>query len=205
MKVIAYTRLSKGEQGALGLAAQRNAIERECERRGWLPDVRVEIMSGARAENRPVLQSSLRELERGDVLVVARLDRLSRSVVDAGKLLDTARRRGFNIVALDFGLDLSTPQGELVANVLMAVAQWERRMIGERISAALAVKRSRGWTPHRCKRRIPTAVRMRINLMAANGMSQRQIAEQLNAEGVQALGSRWHRGTVIRVLAQEAA
>ena len=48
--------------------------------------------------------------------MVAKLDRLSRSVVDAGKLLAEAQRRGFNIIVLDFGLDLSTPQGELVAN-----------------------------------------------------------------------------------------
>jgi DNA invertase Pin-like site-specific DNA recombinase len=59
-------------------------------------------------------------------VVVAKLDRLSRSVVDAGRLLDEARKRGFNIVALDLGLDLSTPTSELVANVLAAVAQWER-------------------------------------------------------------------------------
>ena len=48
--------------------------------------------------------------------------------MDAGRLLDEARKRGFNIVALDLGLDLSTPTGELVANVLAAVAQWERSM-----------------------------------------------------------------------------
>ncbi len=91
-------------------------IEQECARRGWVPEVRVEIMSGAHAANRTVLQHALRELKRGDALVVAKLDRLSRSVVDAGKLLAEAQRRGFNIIVLDFGLDLSTPQGELVAN-----------------------------------------------------------------------------------------
>jgi DNA invertase Pin-like site-specific DNA recombinase len=55
-------------------------------------------------------------------VVVAKLDRLSRSVVDAGRLLEDARKGGFNIVALDLGLDPSTPTGELVANVLAAVA-----------------------------------------------------------------------------------
>jgi DNA invertase Pin-like site-specific DNA recombinase len=43
---------------------------------------------------------------------------------------------------LDLGLDLSTPQGELVANVIAPVAQWERRIIGERTREALAVKKS---------------------------------------------------------------
>jgi DNA invertase Pin-like site-specific DNA recombinase len=75
-----------------------------------------------------VLREVLGALRRGEAeaVVVAKLDRLSRSVVDAGRLLDEARKRGFNIVDLDLGLDLSTPTSELVANVLAAVAQWER-------------------------------------------------------------------------------
>ena len=100
------------------------------------------MKSGARADNRPVLADVTRALRAGeaDAVVVAKLDRLSRSVVDAGRLLEQARKGGFNIVALDLGLDLSTPTGELVANVLAAVAQWERRMIGVRTSEALQVK-----------------------------------------------------------------
>ena len=136
MKVIGYARLSKGEGGDLGLEAQRRAILAEVERRGWqlVGQVRVEIKSGAKAANRPVLQEVLAALRRreADAVVVAKLDRLSRSVVDAGKLLDEARPHGFNIIALDFGLDLSTPQGELVANMLMAVAQWDRPLPSDR-------------------------------------------------------------------------
>jgi hypothetical protein len=78
MKVIAYTRLSKGERRALGLEAQRTVIEAECERRGWQLDLRVEIQSAARAANRAVLQQALRELERGDALMVAKLDVIAR-------------------------------------------------------------------------------------------------------------------------------
>ena len=109
---------------------------------------------------------------------MAKLDRLSRSVVDAGRLLEEARKRGFNIVALDLGLDLSTPTGELVANVLAAVAQWERRMIGLRTSEALQVKIAGGWTSPSWKARVPRAVRRRIVEMAAAGMSQRAIADR---------------------------
>ena len=104
-----------------------------------------------------------------DAVVVAKLDRLSRSVVDAGRLLEEARKRGFNIVALDLGLDLSTPTGELVANVLAAVAQWERRMIGQRTSEALQVKIAGGWTSPSWEARVPRAVRRRIVEMAAGG------------------------------------
>jgi DNA invertase Pin-like site-specific DNA recombinase len=75
---------------------------------------------------------------------VAKLDRLGRSIVDFARLLEAARKKGFNIAALDLGPDLSTPQGELVANVIASVAQWERRMVGQRTREALAVRRAQG-------------------------------------------------------------
>jgi len=204
MKVIAYTRLSKGERGALGLEAQRALIAHECERRRWQPDVRVEIQSAARAANRAVLQGCLRELERGDALVVAKLDRLARSVGDFCELAKRAEREGWALVVLDPALDMTTPMGMAFAQMLAVFAELERKMIGQRISAALKVKMDAGWQPHRCPPKIPAAVRRRIARMHREGLSQRQIADTLNAEGVQAQGSRWHRGTVIRVLAQEA-
>jgi DNA invertase Pin-like site-specific DNA recombinase len=128
---IGYVRVSTGEQGesGLGLKAQEAAIRAACEMRGWeLVALGEEMKSGARADNRPVLAAVIRALRAGeaDAVVVAKLDRLSGSVVDAGRLLEDARKGAFNIVALDLGLDLSTPTGELVANVLAAVAQWER-------------------------------------------------------------------------------
>ena len=208
-RAIGYVRVSTGEQGesGLGLKAQMAAIRAACALRGWeLVAVREEVKSGARADNRPVLREVLAALRRreADAVVVAKLDRLSRSVVDAGRLLEEARKGGFNIVALDLGLDLSTPTGELVANVLAAVAQWERRMIGQRTSEALQVKIAGGWTSPSWKARVPRAVRRRIVEMAEAGLSQRAIANRLNADGVPAVGGSWHRGTVIRVLRQAA-
>jgi DNA invertase Pin-like site-specific DNA recombinase len=201
--------VSTGEQGesGLGLKAQVAVIRSACEQRGWeLVGIREEVKSGARADNRPVLADVIRALRSGeaDAVVVAKLDRLSRSVVDAGRLLEAARKGGFNIVALDLGLDLSTPTGQLVANVLAAVAQWERRMIGVRTSEALQVKIAGGWTSPSWKVRAPPAVCRRIAKMAEAGLSQREIADRLNAEGGPAVGGRWHRGTVIRVLRQAA-
>lgn len=209
-RAIGYVRVSTSEQGesGLGLKAQTAAIQAACEQRGWeLVEVREEVKSGKRADNRPVLRDVLAALRRGEAeaVVVAKLDRLSRSVVDAGRLLEEARKRGFNIVALDLGLDLSTPTGELVANVLAAVAQWERRMIGQRTSEALQVKIAAGWKSPAWEARVPRATRRRIVKMAEAGMSQRAITDRLNADGVLAVGRRWHRGTVIRVLRQAAA
>lgn len=210
IRAVAYVRVSTGEQGesGLGLKAQTAAIQVACEQRGWeLVEVREEVKSGARADNRPVLAEVIGALRAGeaDAVVVSKLDRLSRSVVDAGRLLEQARKGGFNIVALDLGLDLSTPTGELVANVLAAVAQWERRMIGVRTSEALQVKIRGGWSSPSWEERVPATVRGRILAMAKAGLSQRAIANKLNADGVPAIGECWHRGTVIRVLLQAAA
>ncbi len=106
-RVIGYVRVSTEEQGSsgAGLDAQRAAIRAECERRGWaLVRVEEDVLS-ARTMNRPGLRSALESCRSGEVdgVVVAKLDRLSRSIVDFGNLLEEARRRGFNVVALDLG------------------------------------------------------------------------------------------------------
>jgi DNA invertase Pin-like site-specific DNA recombinase len=90
------------------------------------------------------------------------------------------------------------------AQMLAVFAELERKMIGQRISAALKVKMDAGWQPHRCEPRISRATRLRIVEMHQAGISQRRIAETLNTDGIEALGERWHRGSIIRVLAQEA-
>src|SRR5262245_24400317 len=146
--VVGYLRVSTEEQGSAGagLEAQRQAVEAECARRGWvLVRVEEDVLSG-KSMRRPGLQAALDLCRSGEVsgIVVAKLDRLSRSIVDFGHLLEEARRKSFNVVALDLGLDLSTPQGELVANVIASVAQWERRIIGQRTKEALAVKKAQG-------------------------------------------------------------
>ncbi len=171
-RVIGYVRVSTEEQGSsgAGLDAQRAAIGAECEHRGWaLVRVEEDVLS-ARTMNRPGLRSALESCRSGEVdgIVVARLDRLSRSIVDFGNLLEEARRRGFNVVALDLGLDLSTPQGELVGNVIASVAQWERRIIGQRTKEALAVKKAQGVKIGR-PATLPAGVERRIRRLRARG------------------------------------
>ena len=111
MRVIGYVRVSTEEQGrsGLGLEAQAAAIRTACEQRVWeLVAIERDVASGGSRKKRPGLDNALAACRSRQVagIVVAKLDRLSRSVVDAGGLLEEARKRGFNIVALDFGLDL---------------------------------------------------------------------------------------------------
>lgn len=189
VKAVGYLRVSTAEQAesGAGLDAQKATIESDAARRSW-ELVAVEVDAGASAKTlngRPALDAALRAVESGaaDVLVVAKLDRLSRSVADFAALLDRAQREGWGLVALDLGVDTTTPAGELVANVMAAVAQWERRTIGMRTKESLAAKKAAGVRLGRPPV-LPQEVVMRVEHCRSEGMKLREIAADLNTAGV---------------------
>jgi len=160
-----YLRVStsaQSESGA-GLSDQRRAIQIECERRGWiLSHVWADdAASGRSIDRRPQLQEALDALDAGQasVLVTAKLDRLSRSVLDFASSMARAEREGWAIVVLDVAVDTSTPSGEMMAHVVASFAQYERRLISDRTKRALAVKRAEGVQLGR-PRSIPDDVRI---------------------------------------------
>ncbi|MEQ8791771.1 MAG: recombinase family protein [Pirellulaceae bacterium] len=77
-------------------------------------------------------------------VVVWRLDRLGRTVSGLASLFDELQQRKINLVSLKDGVDLSTPAGRLMANVLASVAQYETELRGERVAAGQAVARANG-------------------------------------------------------------
>lgn len=77
-------------------------------------------------------------------VVVWRLDRLGRTASGLTQLFDDLRERKVNLVSLKDGLDLSTPAGRLMANVLASVAQYETEVRGERVAAGQAIARANG-------------------------------------------------------------
>jgi len=201
--VIGYVRVSTDEQAqsGAGLAAQRSTIEAECERRGWrLENVYEDAgVSGKSTTGRPALAEALGALESGSVgaLVVAKLDRLTRSVQDAAALLERAHRGGWALVALDLGVDTTTPAGEAMANVMATFAQLERRLIGQRTREALAAKRAQGVRLGR-PRSLPDEVVSRIVILHDQGESWSAIARALDADAVPTAqgGARWYPATV---------
>ncbi len=206
MKVVGYLRVSTREQD-YGIEVQRSAIQMEAVRRGWEIEWIIDQGETGKNAQRPGLAQALAILEAGeaDALVVSKLDRLSRSVVAFGAILRRAtqpsrRRRAWGLVALDVGIDMTTPTGRLVAHILIAVAEWEGDTISERTKAALAVtKRERGVVPGAASR-VPPRVAARINHARRRGQSFRAIAERLNAAGVpSARGGVWHASTVQHV------
>ena len=200
--IIGYVRCSTEEQAisGLGLAAQESAIRAEAEARG-LPVLALQKDAGASGKNlsRPGLKAALSALEAGTgtVLMVARLDRLSRSVHDITGLMDEGEKKGWGVVALDAPVDSTTPAGAAMAHILAVFAQLERRLIGERTKAALAVKKAQGVRLGRPPT-LPDDVVGRIMAAKESGATWSAIARDLNREGIPTAhgGRRWYPSTI---------
>jgi len=204
--VIGYLRVSTDEQAesGLGLADQRAVIEAEAGRRGW-SGVDWVVDDGYSAKNlsRPGITEALERLRSGEasVLVVSKLDRLSRSLLDFATLMDQAKREGWQLVVLDLAIDTTTPAGELMANVMASFAQYERKLIGARTSAALRQLKAQGKRLGR-PRTMPSAVTKRVVSMRTKGMTLQGIADTLNKENVPTArgGATWYPSTVAAAL-----
>ncbi|TYB94063.1 resolvase [Micromonospora sp. WP24] len=208
--VVAYLRVSTDEQAesGAGLMAQRTTIEAEADRRGWIIVAWKEDKgaSGKSLGGRPALAEALELVEshQATTLVVAKLDRLSRSLVDFAGVMDRARAKRWNLIALDLGIDLTTPAGEFLASVMASAAQWERRIIGQRTREGLAAKKAAGVRLGRPVA-LPDEVRSRIRDEASNGASLAAIARGLNAGAVPTAqgGKKWYPSTVKAVLSSQ--
>jgi DNA invertase Pin-like site-specific DNA recombinase len=204
MQIVGYARVSTAEQGLsrAGIEAQRAVITAEAERRGW-EVVWIEDVASGRDLARPGAECALRMLRRKEAgaLVVAKLDRWSRSLPDFAATMQRAKRERWAFVALDLGVDTTTATGRLVANVMASVADWEREMIGQRTAEALAVKKSQGVRLGR-PRTMSRKVTQRVLELRAQGLSLAGVAAALNDEGVptQRGGQRWYGSTVQGVL-----
>jgi DNA invertase Pin-like site-specific DNA recombinase len=214
-RVIAYLRVSTAEQGesGAGLAAQRAAILAEAQRRGWREaDIEwIQDIASGKDRKRPGLKLALDALEHAEAstLVVAKMDRLSRSLLDFTSIMAEAQKQGWTLLALDSPADTSTAAGEAMANVMMTFSQLERRLIGERTKAALAARKAEGVKlggarPGGGRRSgIPSEIRTRIHRERETGRSLGAIAKALNDDGVPTAqgGARWHKSTV-RLIAE---
>lgn len=205
-KAILYMRVSTEEQAVsgLGLADQRATLAGEVARRGWT-DVEYVSDDGYSAKSlaRPGITDALERLRTGKagILVVSKLDRLSRSLLDFAGLMATAEREGWRIVVLDMNIDTTTPSGALVAHVMASFAEYERRIIGARTSAALQQLKAQGVRLGR-PRVMAEQLTARIVSERAQGKTLAAIAEGLNTEGVPTSrgGAKWYPSTVKAVL-----
>ena len=148
LRAVGYIRVSTQEQAQEGfsLDVQEARIVAYCEAKDWqlLRVYRDEGVSGKNLD-RPGVQSMLRDLKANgvDVVVILKLDRLTRNIRDLGAMIEDLFD-GVALASVAEGFDSSTAAGEMVMNLLGTVAQWERKVIGERTKAALDHKATLG-------------------------------------------------------------
>ncbi|HEY2476370.1 MAG TPA: recombinase family protein [Candidatus Cybelea sp.] len=166
-RVVSYIRVSTARQGAsgLGIEAQRVDVAAFCERNGYKHlEEFLEIESGRRSD-RPILRQALERAEAARaVLVIARLDRLSRNVAFIANLLESE---------VEFKACDIPSANRLTLHVLAAVAEEEARAISTRTKAALAAAKARGVLLGAANPKI------RIALLAANSLPKARLAARV--------------------------
>ena len=149
MKAVGYVRVSTDIQAERGVSldVQAEKIRAMAVVQGAeLGDLIVDGGESAKSLNRPGMARLLALVDSGEVqaVIVAKLDRLTRSVKDLCTLLERFERRGVALVSVAESLDTGSAAGRLVLNIMTAVSQWEREAIGERTRDAMSHKRSNG-------------------------------------------------------------
>ena len=133
--IIGYARISTAEQS---LDGQTDALDAAGAER-----VFADVVSGS-VRDRPQLGEMLRHLRAGDVVVVTKYDRLTRSLKDLLDIVAAIEGRGAGFRSLAEDIDTTTPAGRLVFHVFASIAQFERERIAERTREGLAAARKRG-------------------------------------------------------------
>ena len=197
--VIGYVTVS-AEPGSDLADASLVAIEAACERSGWKLLEVVRDRENGRILERPGLHYALERIANGKAraLVVGELHRLSRSIVDLGALMAWFRDSQATLLALDLGIDTSTPEGYHVATTLIALSDWEHERIANRTRSGLADVRAHGHPTGRPAVSDRPELLQRIWAMRAANMTLQAIANQLNDEQIPTLrgGSKWRPSSI---------
>lgn len=149
-KTIAYLRVSTDKQADKGVSLEAQQDKARAYASLYdleLVELIVDAGESAKTLDRPGLQRALAMLKAGqaDALLVVKLDRLTRSVVDLGKLIETYFAPGkAALLSVGEQIDTRSAAGRLVLNILASVSQWERETIGERTSVAMKHKQANG-------------------------------------------------------------
>lgn len=204
-KTVAYLRVSTNKQADKGLSldVQREKVQVYASLYDLeLVDIIVDAGESAKTLNRTGLQTALTMLENGkaQALLVVKLDRLTRSVADLGRVIETYFTPGkAALMSVSEQIDTRTAGGRLVLNILASVSQWERETLAERTSDAMRYKKTLGeftggeppygysvsdkmLVPNDAEQEV---IRQAKELRAA-GLSLDKVAKELDKRGIQA-------------------
>jgi DNA invertase Pin-like site-specific DNA recombinase len=230
VRVIVYLRVSTDEQAesGLGLEAQIAACRSFAARMGWEIVLIVEdsMSGGLKLEKRTILLDAIAALAKGDVLLVAKRDRLSRGDIMTTAMIEAAvgRRKARIVSAAGEGTEADDPANVLMRRMIDAFAEYERLIIKARTRAALAAKRARGERtgqvpygrrltgdgPPAKRSGLPTGLESvpteaealdLVNELRGDGATLRAIAAELNRREIPTKSGRaWHFGTIRRIV-----
>lgn len=220
MKTIGYVRVSTDKQADRGVSLEAQAEKIRAMavvHNAELLEIIVDGGESAKSLNRPGMARLLTLVDAGEVqtVIIAKLDRLTRSVKDVCTLLERFTRRGVALVSVAESLDTGSAAGRLVLNIMTAVSQWEREAIGERTRDAMSHKRTNGERvgniqfgyrlgpdgKHVEPAPYEQAVLVEIRNMRQNGHTMRGIATELNDRALRTRrGSAWRLEHVARIL-----
>jgi DNA invertase Pin-like site-specific DNA recombinase len=185
--LIGYARVSKSDD-------QDTRLQTQALRQAEDSKVFQDKASGGRWD-RPELQRMLEQLRKGDVVVVWKLDRLSRSLRDLILIMDKIAQTGGGFRSLTEAVDTTSPAGRMVMQILGCFAEFERSMVRERTRAGLAAARTQGRLGGRRPKLKPDQV-AEVRKMVLSG--RKSAADAARLFGV-------HPSTISRVLADTAA
>ncbi len=168
-RLVGYARVSTEDQ--------RLDLQIDALRGAGADDIYVEKVSGA-SKRRPELDLAVKALREGDTLVVWRLDRLARSMLDLYQRMGQIYDRGATFRSLQEGFDFSTTSGRFMLAVLGAVAEMERQLISDRTSAGIQAWKARGGSPGR-KVQFTEAKQARARAMLRDGMAVKDVAAKM--------------------------
>jgi DNA invertase Pin-like site-specific DNA recombinase len=197
-RVIGYVILNN-ETGGEHADGPVHGVSEACEQAGWELIDLVSDRDNGRGLERPGLSYALRQVaeRKADGLVVSDLRLLCRSIIDLGTLMAWFRDAHAALVALDLGVDTSTPAGEELAAKLITLGEWEHERISRRTRSGLEEARAGGSAGRPAVTDRPELAE-RITSMRMSGMTLQAIADQLNAEGVPTMrgGTMWRPSSV---------
>lgn len=202
MKAVGYVRVSTEKQAGEGvsLEAQQAKILAMAVVQGVeIGEMIVDAGESAKSLGRPGMETLLKLVDQGKVktVIVAKLDRLTRSVKDLAVLLDRFQKRGVALVSVAESLDTASAAGRLVLNIMVSVSQWEREAIGERTKDAMSHKKAKGERVgnlpygkalgsdgiHLVENQAERNVLAKMRELRDSGLSLRAIAARLNEAG----------------------
>ncbi len=217
-KVAIYARVSTEDQAKEGfsLDSQLEKLRSYCKARGWeIAGEYVDDGYSGRDIRRPAYQKMMEDIDKWDVLLVMKMDRIHRNSKNFMLMMEELRNKNKEFVSMTESLDTSTAMGRFVMDIIQRIAQLESEQIGERVYDGMRQKAKQGKgllgspAPYGYEydggmlRGVEKELRVAREIfeMYVDGMSMKDIADELNRRGIRTKkGGRWDRKTISRIL-----